>query len=99
MRYDDVQISGMEIFLFYLLISSSANRLISQMLPKLNFPPYPLKIVATDGQSSKIFDIIRRKYVALTPEEWVRQHIIHYLVNEKNVPRSLLAVEKILKVN
>ena len=62
-----------EIFLFYLLISSSANRLISQMLPKLNFPPYPLKIVATDGQSSKIFDIIRRKYVALTPEEFRAQ--------------------------
>jgi len=58
-----------------------------------------MKISADNGQSSKIFDIIRRKYVALTPEEWVRQHIIHYLVEEKEVPRSLIAVEKLLKVN
>jgi hypothetical protein len=71
------------------------------MLPKLNFPSYELKITAptNSGQSSKIFDIIRKKYVQLTPEEWVRQHIIHYLVNEKKVPVSLFSVEKILKVN
>src|SRR5437667_12420874 len=69
------------------------------IFPQLNFPSYPLKIVSTDGQSSKIFDIIRRKYVPLTPEEWVRQHVIHYLVNEKKVPKSLFSIEKILKVN
>src|ERR1041385_1944305 len=76
------------------------------VLPKLNFPSYRMKIAPLkkkdsipSEQSSKIFDIIRRKYVTLTPEEWVRQHIIHYLVNEKKVPASLFAVEKILKVN
>jgi hypothetical protein len=68
-------------------------------LPKLNFPSYQLKISLQDEQSSKIFDIIRKKFVALTPEEWVRQHIIHYLVNEKKVPVSLFSVEKILKIN
>jgi len=68
-------------------------------LAKLNFPPYQMKISLQEEQSSKIFDIIRRKYVALTPEEWVRQHIIHYLVNEKKVPASLFSIEKILKVN
>ncbi len=69
-------------------------------LPKLNFPSYSLKISITDGaQSSKIFDIIRRKYVWLTPEEWVRQHLLHYFVTEKNVPKSLIAVEKSIRVN
>jgi len=52
-----------------------------------------------DEQSSKIFDIIRKKFVTLTPEEWVRQHVIHYLVNEKKVPVSLFSIEKNLKVN
>ena len=44
-----------------------------------------------------IFDGIRRKYVALTPEEWVRQHLIHYLVAEKSYPASLMSVETPLK--
>ncbi len=51
------------------------------------------------GQSSKIFDIIRRKYVALTPEEWVRQHLLHYFVEEKKIPASLIGVEKGVKVH
>ena len=69
-------------------------------LPKLNFPDYKFKVEAPSvkGQSSKIFDIIRRKYFSLTPEEWVRQHIVHYLVQEKSVPKSLIAIEKGLKV-
>src|SRR3954462_5571178 len=46
-----------------------------------------------------VFDAIRRKYVALTPEEKVRQHIIRYLIEEKQVPPSLISVEKALKVN
>lgn len=55
--------------------------------------------IQSDGQSSKIFDIIRRKYVVLTAEEWVRQHTIHYLIAEKKVPMSLISVEKLLLVN
>ena len=61
------------------------------MLDKLNFPGYNFKIIihGNDGQSSKVFDIVRRKYVALTGEEWVRQHLLHYLVHDKKVPKSL----------
>ncbi len=51
-----------------------------------------------DGKSC-IFDVIRKKYIVLTPEEWVRQHLIHYLINQMNYPRSLIAVEDGLKVH
>lgn len=71
-------------------------------LPRLNFPEYLFKIREDAGgnvQSSEIFDKVRRKYVALTPEEWVRQHLIHYLISEKKFPASLMAVETKLKVN
>ncbi len=46
-----------------------------------------------------IFDVVRKRFVALTPEEWVRQHIIHYLLEDKKTSRSLLAVEKMLMLN
>jgi type I site-specific restriction endonuclease len=70
-------------------------------LPKLSFPVYEFKIQAavSPGQSLKIFDIIRKKYVTLTPEEWVRQHLLHFLVNERKFPQSLLSVEKKVLVN
>jgi len=69
------------------------------LLPKLNFPEYEFKVTSSEGQSSKIFDIVRRKDVQLTPEEWVRQHLIHYLITEKKFPASLMAIEAKLKVN
>jgi len=46
-----------------------------------------------------IFDVIRKKYIQLTPEEWVRQHWLHYLINKKHYPKSLISVEKQLLVN
>src|SRR5690606_4565246 len=46
-----------------------------------------------------VFDIIRKKFVVLTPEEWVRQHVVHYLINEKGYPMSLINVEKLLLLN
>lgn len=46
-----------------------------------------------------VFDNIRRKFIVLTPEEWVRQHVVHYLLAEKHYPKSLINVEKMLKVN
>lgn len=64
----------------------------------LNFPAYTYR-VRTHGQSKQIFDSIRKRFVALTSEEWVRQHIISYLVNEKKFPASLMAVEMSLKLN
>ena len=63
----------------------------------LNLPSYPIKIKER-GEKQLIFDILRRKYVALTPEEWVRQHFVHFLVEHKGYPKALLANEVELKV-
>ncbi|MFZ7115643.1 MAG: type I restriction enzyme HsdR N-terminal domain-containing protein [Bacteroidota bacterium] len=70
-------------------------------LPRLNFPEYNFKLQRSsdERQSLKIFDIIRKKYVSLTPEEWVRQHLLHFLVNERKFPQSLVSVEKKLLIN
>ena len=64
---------------------------------QLNLPPYQIRVRETGGRK-QIFDILRRKYVALTPEEWVRQHFIHYLIEHKNYPASLLANEVSLQI-
>lgn len=64
----------------------------------LNLPKVEFKIKSNENKQF-IFDIIRKKYVTLNPEEWVRQHILHYLTNNKNYPKSLIAVEKQLVVN
>ena len=64
----------------------------------LNLPPYATKVAVRDGKNT-IWDIIRRKYVALTPEEWVRQHFVHFLVGHKGYPVSLLANEVALTLN
>lgn len=67
------------------------------MLPKLNLPQIEPRLQERDGKIW-IFDGIRKKFVVLTPEEWVRQHFINYLVAEK-YPRTLLKVEGGLSVN
>ncbi len=64
----------------------------------LNLPSYQFKIKSRENKRL-IFDLIRKKYVVLTPEEWVRQHYIWYLLSEKKYPISLIAVEKELKIN
>ena len=64
---------------------------------RLNLPSYPIKIKER-GEKQLIFDFLRRKYVALTPEEWVRQHFVHFLVEHKGYPQALLANEVELKV-
>lgn len=46
-----------------------------------------------------IFDVVRKKMVALTPEEWVRQHILHYLITDKKIPKGLIAVERGIELN
>ncbi len=63
----------------------------------LNLPHYEIKINEQDGKNY-IFDILRRKYVYLTPEEWVRQHFIHFLIEHKGYPAALLANEIELKI-
>ena len=62
------------------------------MTTTLNLPAFDAKVIRKDGRTA-IFDIIRRRYVALTPEEWVRQHFVHYLIEHKGYPRSLMANE------
>ena len=65
---------------------------------QLNLPTYKFKIKSNENKYA-IFDIVRKKYVSLTPEEWVRQHFIHYLIEEKNYPISLIAIEKKITIN
>lgn len=67
-------------------------------MQKLNLPEYSFKIRNTESKPF-IFDVIRKKYVRLTPEEWVRQNFIQFLVTEKNYSPSLLVVEGSVKVN
>ena len=63
----------------------------------LNLPPYAIKITEQDGKRM-VFDSLRRKYVALTTEEWVRQHFVHFLMEHKDYPAGLLANEVELKI-
>lgn len=67
-------------------------------MQKLNFPDYEFKI-KNSGKSTQIFDEVRKKYVSLTPEEWVRQHLVRFLIEEKKFPSSLIAIEMGLKYN
>jgi len=66
---------------------------------KLNLPEYQFKIKVTSPGRDEIFDEFRKKFVALTPEEWVRQNFIRYLKEEKNYPPMLIAIEKGIKIN
>lgn len=59
---------------------------------RLNLPPYEIKTRNKDGKLY-ILDVLRRKFTALTPEEWVRQHFIHYLIEQKGYPIALLGNE------
>ena len=68
------------------------------MLQKLNFPEFNFRFKNSENKIS-IFDEIRKKFVVLQPEEWVRQHCVHYLIKCKNFPKSLINVEKKLEVN
>lgn len=65
---------------------------------KLNLPDFDYAIKKDDGKIW-IFDVIRKKYLVLTPEEWVRQHFINYLVTELKYPKSLIKVEGGLTYN
>ena len=67
-------------------------------MQKLNFPDCDFRF-RKDGDVVSIFDGIRRKFIVLTPEEWVRQHAVQFLLLEKKYPRSLVNVEKVLKIN
>ena len=76
-------------------MSISSKRKID--MTRLNLPPFEIKLRGTKAQP-QIFDILRKKYIALTPEEWVRQHFVHFLVEHKGYPTALMANEIQLKV-
>ena len=59
---------------------------------RLNLPKFEIKLSGS-REHPRIFDILRRRYVALTPEEWVRQHFVHFLIGHKGYPATLLANE------
>lgn len=63
---------------------------------ELNLPVYDVRLRGT-REKPEIFDFLRQKYVALTPEEWVRQHFTHWLVEHKGYPKGLLGNEIMLK--
>lgn len=67
-------------------------------MKELNFPAYTFKIQNT-GEGTLIFDEYRKKWISLTPEERVRQHALRYLIEDKNYPRGLLAVEHAIEMN
>lgn len=67
-------------------------------MQKLNLPDFNFKIKNSENKML-IFDNLRKKYLVLTPEEWVRQHFVHYLISEKKYPISLIAIEKQLTLN
>ncbi len=62
-------------------------------MERLNLPTYSFSVKIVD-EKKFIFDKLRKKYISLTPEEWVRQHFIQYLVQEKKYPLGLISVEK-----
>ncbi|RDK87234.1 type I restriction enzyme HsdR N-terminal domain-containing protein [Marinirhabdus gelatinilytica] len=65
---------------------------------KLNFPGYSFRFKSNENKRF-IFDEIRKKFMVLTPEEWVRQHVVQYLISEKKYPKSHINVEKQLLLN
>jgi hypothetical protein len=64
----------------------------------LNFPAYSFRFKNSENKI-RIFDVIRKKFVILQPEEWVRQHLVHYLITEKKYPKTLINVERQLTLN
>lgn len=65
---------------------------------QLNLPPFDVKVKKIDDKLM-VFDGLRRKYVSLTPEEWVRQHFVNYLITEKKFPPNLIANEMQINLN
>ncbi len=68
-------------------------------MQRLNLPEYSFNVRKSNEGKIEIFDRTRKKYVALTPEEWVRQNFIQFLINDKNTPNTLISVEKEIILN
>ena len=68
------------------------------LMQELNLPKIDVKSKLVN-ESIQIFDIVRKNFFVLTPEEWVRQHVIHYLIFNKKYPKGLMQIEKLIKYN
>lgn len=66
---------------------------------ELNLPAFDYRLSRGDDGIDRIYDSLRQKFVALTPEEWVRQHFVNFLVTERSFPRGLMANEVSLRLN
>ena len=88
----------LQMYIFRFRQPKRVNKLLNFAMLKLNLPEYAFRTKMEEGKHF-IFDSIRKKFVALTPEEWVRQNFIQYLIKEKKYPESLMAVEKQIMVN
>lgn len=67
-------------------------------MQSLNFPLYTFRFKNSENKIA-IFDEVRKKFVLLTPEEWVRQNVVRFLIIEKKYPKLHINVEKTLKIN
>ncbi|SDH95337.1 type I restriction enzyme HsdR N-terminal domain-containing protein [Myroides phaeus] len=67
-------------------------------MQRLNFLSFDFRFKNSENKLS-IFDVIRKKFILLTPEEWVRQHVVHDLLYVKKYPISLISVEKVVRIN
>ena len=65
----------------------------TKLFSPLNLPAVKLRLREEKNQT-QVFDVIRKKYIVLTPEEWVRQHAVHFLIEEKKFPAGLIEIEK-----
>jgi hypothetical protein len=83
---------------FLILYLAFARDFLFRVMQKLNLPEFEYTLRKADGKVW-IFDVIRKKYLVLTPEEWVRQHFIHYAINVLQYPKTLIKVEGGLKYN
>lgn len=68
-------------------------------MQKLNFPKYNFRLKKSNDDFTYIFDETRKKWLQLTPEEWVRQHWIYYLIEQKGIPKPLISCEVSTKIN
>lgn len=69
------------------------------MFPLLKYPSYNIRLKQDAKQNISVFDNIRKKWLVLTPEEWVRQHTVNYLTEVKKFPATLIALEKEIELN
>lgn len=70
------------------------------MFPILKYPSYNIRLQEGKSQDELlVFDTVRKKWLLLTPEEWVRQHVVNYLIEEKKYPLSLISLEKEVNLN